>query len=144
MEKYKGQTVVMVNVASKWGLTAVNYTQLVELHSKYGDRGLAIAAFPCNQFGGQEPGTPQEIKDFVAQYGVKFDMYEKIKVNGEGADPLWSFLKKKQGGLMGNFIKWNFTKFVVDTEGNPVARHGPKTNPIPDVENDILKYLPSQ
>jgi len=120
----------------------VNYAQLAQLHEKYSPR-LAILGFPCNQFGSQEPGTNQEIKEFAASHGAKFDMFAKIKVNGEGTDPLWEFLKKKQGGLMGNFIKWNFTKFLVDSKGVPVARYSPKTNPIPDVEKDILKYLPA-
>jgi len=119
----------------------VNYTQLVQLHGRYSPN-LAILGFPCNQFGGQEPGTPEEIKEFVSKFGVEFDMFAKIKVNGDDADPLWKFLKSKQGGLMGNFIKWNFTKFLVDTNGIPVARYSPKTNPIPDIETDIKKYLP--
>jgi len=143
LEKYRGKTVLIVNVASKWGLTAVNYTQLVQLHGRYAPH-LAILGFPCNQFGGQEPGTPQEIKDFIAQYGVQFDMFAKIKVNGDDADPLWNYLKSKQGGLLGNFIKWNFTKFLVDTNGVPVARYSPKTNPIPDIETDIKRYLPAE
>jgi len=120
----------------------VNYAQLAQLHEKYSPR-LAILGFPCNQFGSQEPGTNEEIKQFALDHGAKFDMFAKIKVNGEGTDPLWEFLKKKQGGLMGNFIKWNFTKFLVDTNGNPVARYSPKTNPIPDIEKDLLKYLPA-
>jgi len=119
----------------------VNYTQLVQLHGRYAPQ-LAILAFPCNQFGGQEPGTPEEIKEFVAKFGVQFDMFAKVKVNGDEADPLWTFLKNKQGGLLGNFIKWNFTKFLVDPSGRPVARYSPKTNPIPEVESDIKKYLP--
>jgi len=119
----------------------VNYTQLVQLHGRYAPQ-LAILAFPCNQFGGQEPGTPEEIKEFVAKFNVQFDMFAKVKVNGDDADPLWTFLKNKQGGLLGNFIKWNFTKFLVDPEGRPVARYSPKTNPIPEVESDIKKYLP--
>ncbi|KAA0195784.1 Glutathione peroxidase, partial [Hyalella azteca] len=102
----RGKVVLVVNVASN------------------------ILAFPCNQFGNQEPGTPQEIKEFVKQYNVQFDVFAKVKVNGDDADPLWKFLKKKQGGLLGDFIKWNFTKFVVDKNGVPVSRHSPKTNPI--------------
>jgi len=119
----------------------VNYAQLAELHSKYSPQ-LAVIGFPCNQFGGQEPGTAEEIKAFVQQYNVKFDMMQKINVNGAEADPLWDFLKKKQGGLMGNFIKWNFTKFLIDAEGNPVARYSPKTDPKPEIEKDLQKYLP--
>lgn len=141
MEKYKGNPCIVVNVASKWGLTSVNYTELVQLHEKYEANGLRILAFPCNQFGGQEPGTEAEIKKFAEGYGVKFDMFSKIKVNGDDAHPLWKFLKSKQGGTLGNFIKWNFTKFLVDKEGNPVARYSPQTNPIPAIEKDLQKYM---
>ena len=102
---------------------------------------LAILAFPCNQFGAQEPGTNAEIKKFAEGYGVKFDMFEKIDVNGSKAHPLWVFLKEKQGGLFGAGIKWNFTKFVIDKNGNPVARLGPMDDPIPKVEDEIKKYL---
>ena len=102
---------------------------------------LAILAFPCNQFGSQEPGTNSQIKKFADGFGVKFDMFEKIDVNGPDSHPLWAFLKDKQGGLLGNNIKWNFTKFVIDKNGNPVARLGPFDDPIPKVENEILKYL---
>lgn len=120
----------------------MNYTQLVQLHGTYSP-ALAILAFPCNQFGNQEPGTPQEIKEFAAKFGVQFDMFAKINVNGDDTDPLWAYLKNKQGGLFGKFIKWNFTKFLVDTDGIPVARYSPKTNPIPDIESDVKKYLPA-
>jgi len=122
-------------------LTPTNYRQLVQLYDQYSEKGLAILGFPCNQFGGQEPGTPDEIKAFVAGYNVKFDMFAKIKVNGSESDPLWAYLKSKQGGMLGNFIKWNFTKFVVDKEGQPVARFGPKDDPIPAVEKEVKKLL---
>ena len=102
---------------------------------------LAILAFPCNQFGAQEPGSNAEIKKFAEGYGVQFDMFEKIDVNGGKAHPLWVFLKEKQGGLFGAGIKWNFTKFVIDKNGNPVARLGPMDDPIPKVEDEIKKYL---
>ena len=102
---------------------------------------LAILAFPCNQFGAQEPGTNAEIKKFAEGFGVKFDMFEKIDVNGSKAHPLWVFLKEKQGGLFGVGIKWNFTKFVIDKNGNPVARLGPMDDPIPKVEDEIKKCL---
>merc|ERR1739844_208467 len=106
--------------------------------------GLRILAFPCNQFGNQEPGTEAEIKQGVTEkYGVKFDMFSKISVNGEEADPLWRYLKMKQGGLdhMDRAIKWNFTKFVVDKAGQPVARFEPKDNPIPKIEEECKKYF---
>lgn len=119
----------------------MNYTQLVKLHEMYEPKGLRILAFPCNQFGGQEPGTEEEIKRFAEEFGVKFDMFAKIKVNGNDAHPLWNFLKSKQGGTLGNFIKWNFTKFLIDREGNPVARYSPQTDPIDTIENELKKYL---
>ena len=102
---------------------------------------MAILAFPCNQFGSQEPGSNSEIKQFAEGYGVKFDMFEKIDVNGGKAHPLWVYLKEKQGGPLGSAIKWNFTKFVVDKSGVPVARLGPMDDPIPKVEKEIEKYL---
>ena len=102
---------------------------------------LAILAFPCNQFGAQEPGTNTEVKKFAEGYGVQFDMFEKIDVNGGKAHPLWVYLKEKQGGLFGAGIKWNFTKFVIDRNGHPVARLGPMDDPIPKVEAEIKKCL---
>jgi len=142
LEKYRGHVCVIVNVASKWGLTDVNYKQLVELYEKYSEaNGLRILAFPCNQFGGQEPGTEEQIKEFAAKYNVTFDMFSKIDVNFSSAHPLWVFLKSKQGGFMLDAIKWNFTKFIVDKEGNPVARLGPKDSPIPNVEKAIEKLF---
>ena len=113
------------------------------MYRDYNEAGqqLAVLAFPCNQFGSQEPGTNQEIKQFAEGYNVQFDMFEKINVNGANANPLWVFLKDKQGGLLGSGIKWNFTKFVIDKEGNPVARLGPMDDPIPKVEAEINKYL---
>ena len=95
--------------------------------------GLKILAFPCNQFGSQEPGSNEEIKNFVSKYGVQFCMFDKIDVNGKNAHPLFEYLKSKQGGSLGNFIKWNFTKFVTDKEGQPVAKFGPTDDPIPKV-----------
>ncbi|OWR50908.1 glutathione peroxidase [Danaus plexippus plexippus] len=91
---------------------------------------LRILAFPCNQFAGQEPGNSEDIVCFMNERKVNFDMFEKIDVNGDSAHPLWKFLKHKQGGTLGNFIKWNFTKFIVDKNGVPVERHGPNTDPI--------------
>jgi len=142
MSKYAGHVCIVVNVASKWGKTAVNYQQLVALQKKYAEaEGLRILAFPCNQFGSQEPGTNAEIKAFAEGKGVEwgkgFDFYSKIDVNGNNAHPIWEFLKSKQGGLLGKGIKWNFTKFVVNKEGEPVARFGPMDDPIPKVEEKI-------
>jgi glutathione peroxidase-family protein len=122
------------------GFTNGNYPQLETLHEKYNEQGLSVVAFPCNQFGGQEPGTEAEIKDFVKQFDVKFDMMAKINVNGENAHPLYKFLKDKQGGLLGDFIKWNFSKFLVDRNGVPVKRYAPTTAP-KDIEKDIIGLL---
>ena len=134
LAKYRGHVCVIVNVASKWGKTDVNYKQLVEMHKAHSETdGLQILAFPCNQFGSQEPGSNEEIKNFVSKYGVQFYMFDKIDVNGKNAHPLFEYLKSKQGGSLGNFIKWNFTKFVTDKEGQPVARFGPTDDPIPKV-----------
>lgn len=102
--------------------------------------GLRILAFPCNQFGYQEPGTSEEIKQFVSRYGVEFDMFGKLDVNGSNAHPLFNYLKEKQAGTLFNFIKWNFTKFVIDKEGQPVARFSPGDDPIPKVV-DMCKTL---
>jgi len=144
LEEYRGKVCIVVNVASRWGKTKVNYTQLVSLHSKYGGEAgkLAILAFPCNQFGAQEPGSNQEIKNFAREkFNAKFDLFEKVDVNGNKAHPLFVFLREKQGGLLGSAIKWNFTKFVIDPEGNVVARFGPLDDPIPKVEDEIKKHL---
>ncbi|XP_049858642.1 glutathione peroxidase-like [Schistocerca gregaria] len=131
LEKYRGHVCIIVNVASRCGLTATNYKELVELQKEYGDsKGLRILAFPCNQFNGQEPGNSEQIACFALKtMGATFDLFEKVEVNGDSAHPLWKFLKNKQPGTLGNFIKWNFTKFVVDRDGNPVARFAPTTEP---------------
>jgi len=102
---------------------------------------LRILAFPCNQFGSQEPGTNAEIKEFATgKYGVKFDMFAKLNVNGSNADPLWDYLKSKQSGTLGNFIKWNFSKFLIDRKGQPVKRYAPNAEPF-SFRADIDKYL---
>lgn len=126
----RGHPLIVVNVASKWGKTRVNYSQLTELYEKYSEKGLRIIGFPCNQFGGQEPGTEAEIKEFIKQFNVTFDMTSKVDVNGDNAHPLWKYMKSKKGGTMGAFIKWNFTKFVVDKDGQVVERFGPPTDPM--------------
>uniref|UniRef100_K7EJ20 Glutathione peroxidase n=1 Tax=Homo sapiens TaxID=9606 RepID=K7EJ20_HUMAN len=113
LDKYRGFVCIVTNVASQCGKTEVNYTQLVDLHARYAECGLRILAFPCNQFGKQEPGSNEEIKEFAAGYNVKFDMFSKICVNGDDAHPLWKWMKiqPKGKGILGNAIKWNFTKF---------------------------------
>ncbi|KAH1007929.1 probable phospholipid hydroperoxide glutathione peroxidase [Dendroctonus ponderosae] len=130
LANYKGHVCLIVNVASECGLTDSNYEALNELYDKYGEsQGLKILAFPCNQFGHEESGTQDEICEFASKKNVKFYLFDKINVNGNDAHPLWKYLKYKQGGALGDFIKWNFTKFIVDKEGHVVERHGPTTNP---------------
>jgi glutathione peroxidase-family protein len=103
-------------------------------------KGLCILAFPCNQFGSQEPGTNEEIKKFATEtYGVKFDMFAKIDVNGDNTHPLWKYLKHKQGGFLGKFIKWNFSKFIIDKQGQVVGRYAPNTEPFA-MKKDLEKY----
>lgn len=118
-----------MNVATNCGFTKSNYSQLNELYTKYKDQGLRIAAFPCNQFNGQEPGCETDIKEFIKKNNVEFDLYSKVNVNGDEAIPLYKYLKKAQGGFMIDAIKWNFTKFLVDKEGKPVARFAPNKEP---------------
>ena len=140
MADYKGKVVVVVNTASKCGFTP-QYAGFEELNRKYSDKGLVIIGFPCNQFGNQEPGTAKEIsKGCLINYGVSFQIFEKIEVNGSGAHPLYVFLKKQLPGFLGGRIKWNFTKFVIDREGKPVKRFAPITKP-DQMEKYILTLL---
>ena len=126
---HKGKVLLIVNTASKCGFTP-QYEGLEKLHQEYKERGLEILAFPCNQFGHQEPGDADEIKNFCTlNYDVSFPLMEKIDVNGDNADPLWKYLKSEKSGLLGSRIKWNFTKFLVDREGNVVERFGPAVKP---------------
>jgi len=108
----------------------VNYKELTILHDKYHSQGLEILAFPCNQFGKQEPGSAEEIRAFVDKYGAQYQFFEKIKVNGENAHPLYKWLKPRAPGILGNQIKWNFSKFLVTTEGMPIKRYAPNVNPL--------------
>jgi phospholipid-hydroperoxide glutathione peroxidase len=140
LEKYKGFVLIIVNVASKCGYTSKHYKELVELDEKYQDKGLKILGFPCNQFGGQEPGDSENICSFAAKKNVKFDIFEKVDVNGNDAHPLWKYLKSKQGGLLIDSIKWNFTKFIVDKNGQPVERHAANVSPLA-LEKNLEKYL---
>ncbi len=130
LAKYKGKVVLIVNVASKCGLTP-QYEQLEQLHEKYADQGLAILGFPCNQFAGQEPGTAAEIQEFCKKnYGVGFDLFAKVDVNGDKACDLYKVLTALDTKPTGaGDISWNFEKFVLDREGNVVGRFGPKTKP---------------
>lgn len=129
-EKYKGKVLLVVNVASKCGLTP-QYEQLETLHETYGDKGLAVLGFPCNQFGKQEPGSEAEIEEFCkATYDVKFDLFKKVDVNGENADPLYQHLTSVKAEPKGaGKIEWNFEKFVVGRDGKVVARFSPRTSP---------------
>jgi len=140
LEKYRGLVAYIVNVASAWGLTKKNYDEMAQLHDRYFDKGLRILAFPCNQFGSQEPGTPQEIKEFAKNHGFKDDLFGKIKVNGGEAHPLWKYLKEKQTGTLTNAIKWNFSKFLINRKGIPVKRFAPNVAPL-DIVPDIEKLL---
>mgnify|MGYP000063613661 CR=1 FL=1 len=130
LKEYEGKTIIVVNTASKCGLTP-QYEGLEELYNKHKDEGLVVLGFPCNQFGNQEKGTSEDIQEFCqVNYGVSFPMFEKIEVNGKNAHPIYKYLKSKlSGGLLGSAIKWNFTKFVIDKNGKPVKRFGPTTKP---------------
>jgi len=141
LEKYRGHVCIIVNVASKWGFTAKNYQQFQAMYDELGaSRGLRILGFPCNQFGSQEPGTNEEVKKFASEsFGVTFDMFSKIDVNGDKAHPLWKYLKNKQGGTLGDFIKWNFSKFLIDKQGQPVKRYAPNVEPN-EIKKDLTKY----
>ena len=141
LSKYKGQVLLIVNVASKCGFTP-QYEGLETLYEKYKSEGFMVLGFPSNQFLSQEPASNKEIKFFCqGTYDVKFDMFAKIDVNGDDADPLYKFLKEQQGGFLWiDAIKWNFTKFLVDREGNVVERYGPSTKP-QEIEADIEKLL---
>lgn len=140
MEEYKGKVVLVVNTASKCGFTP-QFAGLEELNKSHKDKGLSILGFPCDQFARQDPGTNEEIEGFCRlNFGVTFDMFQKIKVNGKEAHPLYEYLKEEAKGPMGKKITWNFTKFLVDREGRVVKRYAPQVKP-EDLEEDILKLL---
>jgi glutathione peroxidase len=141
MDSYKGKVVLVVNTASKCGLTP-QYEGLEKLYRDYKDQGLVILGFPCNQFAGQEPGSEKEISEgCLINYGVSFPMFAKIDVNGSDAHPIYKYLKSElKGGILGSSIKWNFAKFMLDKNGNPVKRFSPTTTPDKLVE-DIEKLL---
>lgn len=138
---FRGKVLLIVNVASKCGFTT-QYEGLEQLYKRYQEKGLEILGFPCNQFGGQEPGTEEEIRSFCSlNFGVTFPMFAKIDVNGSGEHPLYTFLKSQKGGILGfDAIKWNFTKFLVGREGHVIARYAPTTTPH-SLEADIEKAL---
>ncbi len=130
LAEFQGQVLLIVNTASACGFTP-QYRGLEDLYQRYRERGFAVLGFPCNQFGGQEPGEATEIAHFCEKnYGVSFPMFAKIDVNGDGAHPLYQYLKKAAPGLLGSEgIKWNFTKFLVDRQGKVSARFAPATAP---------------
>ena len=126
---YEGKVLLIVNTATGCGFTP-QYDGLQDLYEKYQDRGFEILDFPCNQFGNQAPGTDEEIGEFCnSRYGITFPRFKKIDVNGANEEPLYTFLKSQKSGVMGSNIKWNFTKFLVDRQGNVVSRFAPTTKP---------------
>nr|CAB3500761.1 unnamed protein product [Digitaria exilis] len=169
LETYKGKVLLVVNVASKWyleinefiffewslglgdaetvgvldaasGFTETNYTQLTELYQKYRDKDFEILAFPCNQFLRQEPGTDQQIKDFACtRFKAEYPVFQKVRVNGPDAAPIYKFLKASKPGLFGSRIKWNFTKFLVDKNGKVIDRYATSTAPM-SIEVSLSLY----
>ena len=140
MEKYRGKVVLIVNVASLCGLTDANYKQLAEIYDRLHDQGLEILAFPCNQFGSQEPGKADAIEETCGRYKVKFDLFDKIDVNGDQAHPIYVWLKASLAGTITDSVKWNFTKFLLDRDGKPFKRYSPTDEP-KTFEEDIKSLL---
>lgn len=140
LSNYRDKVLLIVNTATGCGFTP-QYEGLQDLYEKYKDNGLEILDFPCNQFGGQAPGTDEEIVDFCqSRYGVTFKQFSKIEVNGENEAPLYTFLKSQQGGMLGSNIKWNFTKFLVDKNGKVTDRFAPVDKP-EKLESKIKELL---
>ncbi len=140
LSEYKNKVILIVNTASKCGLTE-QYKGLEELYKKYKSKDFVVIGFPCNQFGNQEPGNSKEIEGgCLINYGVTFPMMEKIEVNGNNENPLYTYLKQQLPGVLTNSIKWNFTKFLIDKNGKPVKRFKPTTKP-ERLEQDIESLL---
>ena len=140
MADYKGKVLLIVNTATGCGFTP-QFDGLQDLYEKYQEKGFEILDFPCNQFGNQAPGSDEEIADFCnSRYGITFRQFAKIDVNGEKEEPLYTYLKSQKSGIMGSKIKWNFTKFLVNREGQVVARFAPTKTP-EDLEAQIQKLL---
>jgi len=140
LKRFEGQVLLIVNTASACGFTP-QYKGLEALHETLAPRGFSVLGFPCNQFGGQEPGDASQIEQFcTTNYGVTFPMFAKVDVNGDNAHPLYRYLKQAKPGLLGASIKWNFTKFLVDRTGQVVARHAPTTRP-EGLAKEIEAYL---
>ncbi|KAI7752520.1 hypothetical protein M8C21_015871 [Ambrosia artemisiifolia] len=160
LSKFKGKVLLIVNVASQCGLTSSNYSELSQIYNKYKNQGLEILAFPCNQFGFQEPGSNDQIKKFACtRFKAEFPIFDKvdsdlqpkppqtnvistpqIDVNGPFTAPIYQFLKSNSGGFLGDLVKWNFEKFLVDKNGKVVERYPPTTSPL-QIEKDIKKLL---
>jgi glutathione peroxidase len=140
LETYKNKVLLIVNTATGCGFTP-QYVGLQELYEKYGSEGFEVLDFPCNQFGNQAPGDDAEINSFCTlNYGTTFPRFSKIEVNGSNESPLYKFLKKEKGGLLGSNIKWNFTKFLVDKNGEVVERYSPTDKP-EKMEEAIVNLL---
>ncbi|MBU3072126.1 glutathione peroxidase [Clostridium estertheticum] len=140
MEEYKGKVVLVVNTASKCGLTP-QFEGLEKLYNEYKDQGFEILGFPCNQFAKQDSGSNEEIQQFcLINYGVSFTMFEKINVNGQNAHPLYKYLKNEEKGFLGKEIKWNFTKFLINTKGEVIKRYAPTVLPL-NIKTDIEDLL---
>ncbi len=143
LSEYKGKVLLIVNTATGCGFTP-QYDGLQDLYEKYNSQGFEILDFPCNQFAGQAPGTEEEIHDFcTGRYGITFKQFAKIDVNGANESPLYTYLKAQKSGIGDSKIKWNFTKFLVDREGQVVARYGSITKP-EKIDKDVAKYLEKQ
>jgi len=137
---YKGKALLIVNTASECGFTP-QFEGLQKLYDEYNEKGLEILGFPCNQFGGQDPGSDEEISEFCSMnYGVTFPMFSKVDVKGDQAHPLFRYLTEETKGILGDQIKWNFTKFLVDPDGKVVNRFSPQTKP-ENIAEDIEKVL---
>ncbi|GAA0070556.1 glutathione peroxidase [Clostridium sardiniense] len=140
MSKYKGKVVLIVNTASKCGFTP-QFKELEELYNLYKEKGLEVLGFPCNQFKSQDPASNAEINNFCQlNYGVTFTMFEKINVKGPDTHPIYKYLKDEAKGMLNNEIKWNFTKFLLDSNGNVIKRYAPTTSPL-KIKQDIEKLL---
>jgi glutathione peroxidase len=140
LKEYEGKVLLVVNTATGCGFTP-QYDGLQDLYEKYNEQGFEILDFPCNQFANQAPGTEEEIVSFCSsRFGITFPQFAKIKVNGDGEEPLYTWLKSQKGGVLGSRIKWNFTKFLIDRQGNVVARFAPTDTP-EKIDKDIQKLL---
>lgn len=140
LSNFKGKVVLVVNTATKCGLTP-QFSGLEKLHQVYKDKGLVVIGFPCNQFAGQEPESNESMVSTCAiNHGVTFQLTEKIDVNGKNTHPVFAYLKKELPGFPGNSIKWNFTKFLISSDGKPLKRYSPRTKP-QSIEKDIIKAI---